>query len=438
MLETLLRIGKKVIPKKLFRTAQPVYHYCLTLLGALIYRFPSREIRIVGITGTKGKSTTAELVNSILEAAGFRTAILGTIRFKIGATSKPNMRKMTIPGRFFVQKFLRDAVNTKCDWVILEMTSESVLQFRHKWIALDALIFTNLAPEHIESHGSYENYRAAKVELAKLLTDAVWPRKENTTMVANGDDKESVYFLEIPADRKLSYSLQDAQNLSLSTESSTFSFREAPIRLSIPGVFNVSNALGAAVFAESQNIGLDVIKRGLESVGGVRGRVEYIREGQPFDVIVDYAHTPDSLEALYGIFKENHIVALLGNTGGGRDTWKRPTMAGIAEKYATQIFLTNEDPYDENPQAIVDAMLAGIENKNKVRVIMDRREALREALIFAYDLHTKHRTEKIAILITGKGTDPFIMGPGGHKVPWDDATVAREEVRALMRTHSNV
>ncbi|MEK7606474.1 MAG: UDP-N-acetylmuramyl-tripeptide synthetase [Patescibacteria group bacterium] len=437
MLDKILRIIKKLIPRKLFSALQPAYHFTLTLLGALIYRFPSREILIVGVTGTKGKSTTAEFVNAILEANGMRTALLGTIRFKIGSESKPNLRKMTIPGRFFVQKFLRDAINANCTWVVLELTSESVKQFRHKWIGLDALIFTNLAPEHIESHGSYEKYRDAKLEIAKLLTDATWPRKVNTVMVANADDKEGDMFLTIGADKPVPYKLADGAPYELSHESSTFTFRNTQIRLHVPGIFNITNALGAATFAESQGVPISVIKQGLESVGIIRGRVEYIREGQPFDVVVDYAHTPDSLESFYTIFRESKNIAVLGNTGGGRDTWKRGTMAGIAEKNAVTVILTNEDPYDENPEAITDAMLEGIENKMKVRVIMDRREAIREALATAYDMHTKHRDERIAVLITGKGTDPFIMGKNGSKLTWDDATVTREEIRALMHIHKH-
>ncbi len=434
MLETILRIGRKLIPRKLFSLAQPLYHYLLTLTGALIYRFPSRKIHIVGVTGTKGKSTTLELVNGILESAGMKTALLGTIRFKIGSESKPNMRKMTIPGRFFVQKFLRDAVSAQCDWAILELTSESTRQFRHKWIALDALIFTNLAPEHIESHGSYEKYRDAKLELAKLLTKNVWPHKENTAIIANADDKESPHFLAIGADRALPYALSDAEPYTLLEKSSTFTYRNTEIHLSLPGAFNISNALGAAVFAESQQISTDVIKRGLESVAMVRGRVEYIREGQPFDVVVDYAHTPDSLESFYGIFKDMHSICVLGNTGGGRDTWKRPAMAGIAEKHCASIILTNEDPYDEDPKAIIDAMAEGINDKSKLHIVMDRREAIRTAFQMAEELHTKHREARIAVLITGKGTDPFIMGKDGKKTPWDDATVAREELRNLAGT----
>ena len=187
------------------------------------------------------------------------------------------------------------------------------------------------------------------------------------------------------------------------------------------------------MFAGSENISTDTIKQGLESIGMVRGRVEYIREGQMFDVVVDYAHTPDSLESFYGIFKDTHTICVLGNTGGGRDTWKRPAMAGMAEKHCSSIILTNEDPYDEDPKAIVDAMAKGIADKTKLHVSMDRREAIRMALQMADETRTKHRDARVAVLITGKGTDPFIMGKDGSKIPWDDATVAREEIRSLLK-----
>ena len=160
---------KAILPTPLFKVLQPIYHILLSFLGALIYRFPSKKIKVVGITGTKGKSTVTEMLNAILEEAGYATALSNTIRFKIGSESERNMHKMTMPGRFFVQRFLRQAVDAGCEWVVLEMTSEGVKQFRHKWISLDALIFTNLSPEHIEAHGSFEKYRDAKRALGKLI-----------------------------------------------------------------------------------------------------------------------------------------------------------------------------------------------------------------------------------------------------------------------------
>src|SRR3989344_2462524 len=167
---------KKLIPKKLFEALSPIYHYKLALLGAILYGFPSKKIKVIGVTGTKGKSSIVEILSAILEEAGYKVASAGTVRFKIGKEIRRNLFKMTMPGRFFVQKFLREAVSKKCDHAIIEMTSEGAKQYRHKFVYLDALIFSNIAPEHIESHGSFENYLEAKLSLAKALSPS--PKKE--------------------------------------------------------------------------------------------------------------------------------------------------------------------------------------------------------------------------------------------------------------------
>ncbi len=432
MLDKILRAIEKYIPKKLYRFGQPVYHYVLSLVGAIIYGFPSRNIRIIGITGTKGKSTTAEFVNAILEASGKKTALMSTIRFKVGDDSRPNLYKMSMPGRFFVQKFLRDAVRAGCDWAVLEMTSEGARFFRHTWIALDALIFTNLAPEHIESHGSFEKYRAAKLSIAKLLRRRMFLSKKNSTIIANADDAEGERFLTIGAARAVPFSLNDGKPYAKTLDGYAFSFGDYQMHTHIPGIFNLANAIAAAQFANAYGFSGEAIQKGLDRVTLVRGRVEYIREGQPFDVVVDYAHTPESLESFYEVFKNTKNICILGNTGGGRDTWKRPKMAHIAELNCDHLILTNEDPYDEDPREIIDEMYDGITDRKKADIIMDRREAIRTALTMA-EKESGHSKKRIAVLITGKGTDPYIMGPNGSKTPWDDATVVREELRGLKQ-----
>lgn len=429
MLNTILRTIERFIPKKLYRLLQPVYHWKLALLGALMYRFPSRKLKVVAVTGTKGKSSTIEFINAILEEAGLATAVLSTIHFKIGGTDERNLYKMTIPGRFFVQRFLRRAVNARCDWAILEMTSEGAKQFRHKWIDFDALVFTNLAPEHIESHGSYEKYRDAKLSIARQLTKS---HKPATVIVANADDRESKLFLDIGASYALPFSLSDANVLRIGKTSSTFSYKGVPFTVPLAGEFNVYNALAAVVFAESQNIPLETCARGIAKLKKIRGRAEFIENNLGIDIVVDYAHTPDSLEALYKAFSDSKNICVLGNTGGGRDTWKRPNMAAIAEKHCEHMILTNEDPYDEDPHKIIDEMAAGVKDKNKLHIILDRREAIAEALKSAPYLQKEHPKHRVAVLITGKGTDPYIMGPRGTKLPWDDATVVREELKKLQ------
>lgn len=424
MLDNILRIIKKLIPRKLFNALAPIYHYKLALLGALLYRFPSKHIKVIAVTGTKGKSSTTEMLNSIFETAGQKTAVLNTIRFKIGEKSEPNLRKMTVPGRFFVQRFIRRAVDVHCDVVILELSSEAAKQFRHKFIDLDSLVFTNLSPEHIESHGSFEKYRSAKISIARALAKS---HKKRTVLVVNADDKSSDYFLGCGANENYTFSLQDVGDYTANEDSISFIFKNIKITSPLLGLFNLYNLLGAATCASAFGISPEMIKQGLERLETIKGRVEFIKTNnhkQNFDVVVDYAHTSGSLEALYKTFEGRRKICVLGNTGGGRDKWKRPEMAAVADTYCDDVILTNEDPYDEDPKKIIDDMLPGFKNR-KVTLIMDRRAAINEAI--------KRAKEGNVVLITGKGTDPFIMGADGDKTPWSDERVAKEELEKVLK-----
>lgn len=420
-MDTILRTIKKIIPRSLFRVLQPIYHFKLAFIAACLYRFPSSKINVVFITGTKGKTSTAELVVALLEAAGHTVALAGTLRFKIGADSRRNMYKMTIPGRFFVQRFLRQAVDAKCRYAVIEMTSEGAVQYRHRFINPNALIFTNLSPEHIESHGSYEKYVTAKLMLADALESS---NKADRVLVANADDKETSKFTSrTPHVRHANFSLKDAEPYELKHEGIAFTYKGKHINAHLSGQFNLYNILAAATYASTQGITTEVIKQAIESFKGIRGRVEKVEAGQDFSAIVDYAHTPDSLESLYKAFTHTKTICVLGNTGGGRDKWKRKDMALIAENYCARVILTDEDPYDENPQAIVEEMKIHIHKP--VEIIMDRRAAIRAAL--------KSATSGDAVLITGKGTDPYIMRANGEKEEWDDATVVREELGKILK-----
>ena len=175
--------------------------------------------------------------------------------------------------------------------------------------------------------------------------------------------------------------------------------------------------------AQEIGISTDIIKNGLEKLSLIRGRVEKINEGQSFTVVVDYAHTDDSLRKLYETFKTSRKIAVLGSTGGGRDSWKRPVMGKVADENCQEIILTNEDPYDEDPMKIINEVVSGI-TQHTPKIILDRREAIKYAISIAQ--------KNDVILITGKGTDPYIMGPNGTKEKWDDATVAREELRKVV------
>lgn len=412
----MLSIIKKLIPKSVFKTIQPIYHYKLSLLSALVYGFPARGMYVIGVTGTKGKSSTAEIINAILEKAGHKTALTNTIRFKIGDDSVKNLYKMSMPGRFFMQSFLARARKAGCTHAVIEMTSEGARQFRHKWIDLDAFVFTNLSPEHIESHGSYENYKKAKLSIAKLIETS---KKPNKFMVINSDDANAEMFLNLDVENKITYSLKDAEPYSADEKDTFFTFDDMRIRPKLIGIFNIYNALAAATLAKHMGIAKDIIAQGIQDITIIEGRVQKIDLGQGFDVVVDYAHTTDSLEKLYQAFPNQRKICVLGNTGGGRDTWKRPEMAKIADQYCDKIILTNEDPYDEDPEKILNEMKVAIVNKPH-EVVMDRREAIAKAISYA-------RLGNV-VLISGKGTDPYIMGPNGSKIPWSDADVAREEL----------
>lgn len=420
LLERVLHASKKIIPRRLFSALQPTYHYLLSFLGALIYRFPSRKLTLIAVTGTKGKTSVAEITNGIFEEAGYTTALSSTLRFKIGDHSENNMYKMTLPGRFFLQKFLRRAVSAGCTHAIIEITSEAAKQYRHKFLALDALMFTNISPEHIESHGSFEKYLAAKLAIAEALAHS---SKKKTVIVVNKDDAEGEKFLAVAAKEKHTYSLTDARPYEITGGGITLTFRGKKISSPLRGEFNIANILAAATCAEAFGITSDTIARGIAKCAVIRGRMEEIREGQDFAVYVDYAHTPDSLQKAYTALSPAKLVCVLGGTGGGRDRGKRPLMGAIAEKYCSHIILTDEDPYDENPMQIITDIQDGIKNKN-AEVVLDRREAIRRALSLA--------GKSDAVIITGKGTDPYIMGPNNTRTPWSDAEIAREEICALV------
>lgn len=402
-MEKTLRFTEKLIPKKIYNFFQPIYHYKLALIGALFYIFPSRKIKVIAVTGTKGKSTTTEIINAILEKAGYKTALSNTIRYKVGNESTPNKFKMSMPGRFFIQKLIREAVNKKCDYIILEMTSQGTLQFRHNFIDLDALVFTNLSPEHIESHGSYEKYRDAKLKIAEALSRS---NKRPRIIVANADDKEAEKFLSYEAEIKKTFSIKD--NIP---------------NTDLLGEFNKYNILASITLARALNIKEEIINEAVSNFKEIPGRVQFVNCGQNFKVVVDYAHTKDSLEKLYGTFENSRKICVLGGTGGGRDVWKRKEMGYIADIYCDEIILTNEDPYDENPDQIIKHVTEGIKNKKPI-IEMDRREAISKAL-------RKAKADDV-VLITGKGTDPYIMGPNNTMLPWNDAQVTKEELEKLL------
>ncbi|PJA82461.1 MAG: hypothetical protein CO146_03105 [Candidatus Nealsonbacteria bacterium CG_4_9_14_3_um_filter_37_29] len=404
---------KKFIPPFLLNW----YHYILALLGVIFYCFPSRKIKIIGVTGTNGKTTVVNLTTKILEEAGYKVVSLSSIKFKIGEREWPNTLKMTMPGRFQIQKFLRQAVASGCKFAVLEVTSEGIKQHRHRFINFDTAVFTNLTPEHIEAHGGFENYKKAKGKLFQATKNI---------HIINIDDENANYLLQFPAKKKYTYGLNKGD-----INAKNFQFK-----LQLIGDFNVYNALAAACAGVSQGVNLEICKKVLEMVGSIPGRMEEVIS-QPFKVFVDYAFTPNALEKVYQTLNnlkpktynlKPKLICVLGACGGGRDKWKRPVLGEIAAKYCDEVIVTNEDPYDENPYQILSMIKSGISKSqfptSNFYEILDRREAIRKSLALA--------KPGDVVIITGKGCEPWICVAGGKKIPWDDREVVKEEFKKLF------
>ena len=410
------------------------YHFILAFLGAIIYRFPAKKLEVIGITGTNGKSTVVFLISQILEAfrqaqgKKIKVAAISSIQFKIKNKVWPNPLKMTMPGRLKLQKFLHQAVKAGCQYAVLEVTSEGIKQHRHKFIGFDSAVFTNLTPEHLESHGDFDNYKTAKGKLFQSL-------RPGGKIIVNLDDPTANYFLQFPAKEKIGYAIDapssvkvhqliKPKNYQLTPKGVSFLIDHSNFNLNLLGKFNIYNALAAITIGLAEGVSLKEISLALGKIKGIPGRLEIVIK-KPFTVIVDYAHTPDALEKVYQTIKEvfpGRMIGVIGAAGGGRDRWKRPELGKIADQYCDQIIITNEDPYDENPQTIIDEIAKGIRQK-KPEKILDRQQAIHRALELA-------QTAEV-VIITGKGCESWMCLARGEKIPWDDRKIVREEFAKL-------
>jgi len=397
---------KKFIPKSLL----DFYHYVLAFFGAIIFGFPSKRLTIIGVTGTSGKSTTVDFITRILEEAGNKVVSNSSIRFKIGGKEWKNELKMGMPGRLFMQKLLKKGVVAGCNYAVLEVTSEGIKQHRHKFIDFNTAVFTNLSPEHIESHGGFENYRKEKIKLFNTTKG---------THIINVDDENSKYFLNIPAKTTITFGInKPADIMAKNVEETKFIVNETQFDLNLLGNFNIYNSLAAIAVAENYGISLETCKKALEKVEEIPGRMEVIQK-DPFLVIVDYAHTPEQLESVYKSLSKKPLVCVLGSCGGGRDKWKRPVLGRISEQYCKEIIITNEDPYDEDPWEIIEQIASGIETPDKERhLVLDRKEAIKKAIQLV--------KPGDAMVITGKGSESLMCIEDGVKIPWSDKEIVKD------------
>ncbi|MFA6285243.1 MAG: UDP-N-acetylmuramoyl-L-alanyl-D-glutamate--2,6-diaminopimelate ligase [Parcubacteria group bacterium] len=441
---------KNIIPQAM----KNIYHLFRAILANVWYGFPSRKLKVIGVTGTNGKTTTTQMIAKILEEAGYRVAVASTINFKIAEKEWVNKSKFTTLSGWALQKFLRQAVSAGCEYMILEVSSHSLDQNRAWGIDFDVAVITNVTREHLDYHETMKEYAKAKEKLFAMLGHSGKSGKK--VSVVNLGMEFADNFLKYDVDEKYGYILGTqsakiqpearlakvgkaqnnsakiktivAENIELGIKNTKFQVSSTEFKINLPGEFNVENALAALCVGLSQEIGLKNISEALAKIKGVPGRMERIKNNRDLEIIVDYAVTPDSLEKLYkyisGIKKENSKVVAVFGSCGERDRGKRPIMGGIVAKYADYAIVTNEDPYHEDPQQIIDEVFAGVEarkkeNENAWR-ILDRRGAIKKALQIA-------RPGDI-VVVTGKGAEET-MAIGDKRILWNDSKVIREVLR---------
>lgn len=413
--------------KRLFpQSLKNIYHLSGAAVAGVFFRFPGRKLRVIGVTGTDGKTTTVQCIGAIIRESGKKVAIASTINFRIGEREWVNTSKFTTLSGWKVQKFLREAVSAGCEYAVLEVSSHALDQGRVFGVPFEVAVITNVTREHLDYHGTMEEYRRAK----RRLFDRA------KVGVVNLDMEDSEEFLATPPPKHVTYSRVDAsadvlaEDISATLEGSVFRIGETEFRLALPGLFNIENALAAVAAMVSCDISYEIAARALSHVRGVPGRMEHVANDRGITVLIDYAVTPNALENLYALVSSmrtsrgKKVIAVFGACGD-RDRGKRPLMGEIVSSNADIVILTNEDPYTEDPGRIVREIQSGIVNKilgKDLFVIMDRREAIAKALDLA--------VPGDMVLVTGKGAEEF-MAVGSRRIPWNDKRVIESVLQGM-------
>jgi UDP-N-acetylmuramoyl-L-alanyl-D-glutamate--2,6-diaminopimelate ligase len=412
----------------------------LAPLAAAYYNHPGRRMRVIGITGTDGKTTTTFLTSAVLEGGKHVTGMMGTVDFKIADRQWANETRQSTPEAPEVQSMLHEMLSAGCDYAVLESTSHALSA---RWCRLDGsdfdvAVLTNVTHEHLDFHGSVEQYRKDKARLFEMLGQGSQTGPKRA--IVNADDPHHQQFLQAaPADcQKLTYGIQqpaDVRAFDVESTRNGLRFRvetpwgNAPLKLQLTGDFNVYNVLAALTVGLAEGVALADAISALEAIPGVRGRMERVDLGQPFTVLVDYAHTPGSFEKLMGITRpltSGKLIAVFGSAGE-RDREKRPIQGEIAAKFCDFIVITDEDPRLEDRDAIIRDIAVGVERLGKrqgsdYECIPNRAESIRAA--FA------HAEPGDIVLLLGKGHEGSIFY-GTDKLPWDEAGEARAALREL-------
>lgn len=412
--------------------------FAMAVFSDCFFGHPSQKLNMIGVTGTNGKTTTTYLIEQILNDAESETGLIGTIQMRYAGQTFP--MSGTTPEALDLQRSLYHMVEAGVKNCVMEVSSHALQQGRVKGTEFRTAVFTNLTQDHLDYHHTMEEYRGAKsllfARLGNGFDDGLHKRKY---AVLNADDAASVYFADSTSAEVITYGIDAnadvrASNIKITARGTSFhvdSFKgSVDVELRMVGKFNVYNALAAITAALLEGIELDSIKRSLEAIPGVDGRVEAVNEGQPFAVIVDYAHTPDGLENVLRTvneFAEKEVFCVFG-CGGDRDRTKRPIMGQIAAKYSDRVFVTSDNPRTENPDAILEDIKQGLiadgVPSEKYELIVDRKSAIKRAIELA--------SPGDVVLIAGKGHETYQI-IGTVKTDFDDRLVAKEAIRGITK-----
>ncbi|MFP4179613.1 MAG: UDP-N-acetylmuramoyl-L-alanyl-D-glutamate--2,6-diaminopimelate ligase [Spirochaetaceae bacterium] len=405
-------------------------------ISAEFYRHPSKELTVIGVTGTDGKSTTVSFIHQLLESAGFKAGFLSTVQFNTGGRTEKNHFRQSTPEAPEIHRILRTMREAGCTHAVVEATSHGLSKVNNRLgsVSFDIGVFTNISKEHLEFHKTFEQYLYDKANLFRSL------RADRGKAVINLDDPNAPYLIDAGPERALTYSVKnpgadifasgitdrgEGQDILLRYRGDTMQTLEFPLYLPLPGRFNVENLLAAlgAVFSLPDSEPKDYIAH-IHKLLPVKGRMVPVRLGQPFEVLVDYAHTPGSFEKLFPQLRERtrgRLIALFGSAGE-RDLEKRSCLGEIASRYSDIIVLADEDPRGEEPRAVLEAVAAGCADKQEgedLLIIEDRGTAIRHAFSLA-------EKDDLVVLL-GKGHEGSIIYNDGP-IPWDEE---QEAVKAL-------
>jgi len=420
------RVVKAVIPKKLFRTIEPYGHAVEGGVFNLKNGFPARGLKVIGVTGTDGKTTTCMLIAQMLRNSGQKVAMITTVLvdYADGAGELPSPTHLTTASVPVLHRMFKKIRANKPDWVVLETSSFALAQHRVLGVPYSVAVMTNMSHEHLDYHKTFERYRDAKVQLFRM---AGKNRGGLRTGIVNADDPTAEYFAKaVP--KAITYGVKNgdlqAKDIKVTAAGSTFKVGELDIKLNLPGDFNIYNALAAIGVGQAVGLSNEQIERGIASLKSVPGRMMRLEAGQNFEILVDYAVTPAALQSALKAVRQTtkgRVIVVFGATGD-RDKAKRPVMGEVAAKFADRIFLTDDETYKEDPATIRQAVLAGVikaGGQAKTTEVDKRGAAIRQAIFEA--------KAGDAVLITGLGHQKD-RNMGGKLVPWSDAEIARKAI----------